>query len=129
TWRQSHIYADAETLYRATVEANSSAWGIQNNHGVVLSERGAHEEAAARLREALRLHPLYPAAHTNLCQAAAHLGRFDEALTECTEAVRTDSTQWASHNALGLALAAHARRTEAIAEFEAALRLNPTYAE
>jgi len=129
TWRQSHLYASAETLYRTTVDKNPSAWVMQNNLGAVLIDRGAYEEAAAHLREALRLRPDYPSAHNNLCQAAAHLARFDEALSECELALRKDPTRWASHNSLGLALASRGRASEAAGEFEAALRLNPSYAE
>jgi tetratricopeptide (TPR) repeat protein len=129
TWRQSHLYASAETLYRTTVEKNPSAWVMQNNLGAVLIDRGAYEEAATHLREALRLRPDYPSAHTNLCQAAAHLSRFDEALSECELALRKDPTRWASHNSFGLALASKGRVADAAGEFDAALRLNPSYAE
>jgi protein O-mannosyl-transferase len=41
SWKQSRIYVDAESLYRATIERNPDAWMAQNNLAGVLIERGA----------------------------------------------------------------------------------------
>ena len=40
SWRQSRMYADAETLYRTTIERNPDCWLAHNNLGSVLNTRG-----------------------------------------------------------------------------------------
>jgi WD40 repeat protein/serine/threonine protein kinase/tetratricopeptide (TPR) repeat protein len=53
-----------------------------------LSSEGKYEDVVATLREAVRLTPQDPLAHTELARALRQLGRFDEALVECQEALR-----------------------------------------
>ncbi len=124
-WSHTHVFASAETFYRTGVANNPSAWVLQNNLGALLIEQGKNDEAAAHLREALRLHPDFPQAHNNLCDAATHLRRVEEALAECSAAVRNSPNRASAHDGLGVALASTGHLTEARAEFETALRLNP----
>src|SRR5438093_396378 len=65
-WRQAGIYETPETLWRATVAKNPSAWMAHNNLGLALQGAGRLEEAAAHYREAIRLRPAYPEALYNL---------------------------------------------------------------
>ena len=40
TWRQSGMYADADALYRTTIEKNPDCWMAHNNLGNLLAESG-----------------------------------------------------------------------------------------
>ena len=63
SWRQSRMYADAETLYRTTIDRNPDCWMAHNNLGVVLAGRGQVDEAIAHYRKALEIKPDYAEAH------------------------------------------------------------------
>ena len=55
TWRQSGIYKDSDTLYRATLRRNPGSWMAHNNLGVdLLAKPGPHLGSARRI-------PLRPA--------------------------------------------------------------------
>ena len=125
----AHVFASPETFYRTNVGLNPSAWVLQNNLGALLIEQSKNEEAAAHLREALRLRPDFAQAHNNLCDAAAHLHLIEEALTECAIAVRNNPERASAHDSLGVALASAGHLTDARAQFDAALRLNPGFVE
>ena len=60
TWRQCRMYRDAETLYRATLDRNSSCWMAHDNLGVILARTGRLPEALRHYEEALRLNPDIP---------------------------------------------------------------------
>ncbi len=85
TWRQAAVYADAETLWRATLRHNPSAWMAHTNLAKLLTERGEHEEALEHLRRALAADPSRGAAdqiHFNVGLMLGKLGRHDEALEQ-----------------------------------------------
>jgi tetratricopeptide (TPR) repeat protein len=131
TWRQSHHYASAEALYRATIEGNPSSWLAHNHLGAILlrkSDAAALGEAIAHVQTAMRLHP-DAEAHNNLGLARQRQGRFEEAIREHREAIRLKPGLAEAHYNLGLALAAVGRGGEAIAAYTEAARLNPTNVE
>jgi len=87
TWKQSHLYADAETLYRATLRGNPGCWMAYNNLSGLLIAGGAADEAAGLARNALELRPDYPEAHNNLALALARSGQVEEAIAHYRKAV------------------------------------------
>ncbi len=125
TWKQAHLFASGETLYRGSLAINPDAAPLHNNLGAMLLERDANEEALQHLREALRANPNLDQAHNNICNALARLRYMDEAIRECRYALSRDATLPASHYSLGLALASKGQLPEARAEFEAAIRVDP----
>jgi tetratricopeptide (TPR) repeat protein len=115
TWRQAGTYADAETLWRSTLERNPGAWIAHNNLAKLLSARGEDEAALEQIRLGLAL-PAGARAHDqmrlNLALVLGRLGRHEEALAEWS----------ALHDATGrhaLRLAAALERTGRVAEAEA----------
>ena len=60
TWRQSRMYANAETLYRATLAANPDCWLAPQQPGQALVERGCIDEALAHYERAVQLNPVTP---------------------------------------------------------------------
>jgi tetratricopeptide (TPR) repeat protein len=125
TWRQANTFASAETLYRTTLAANPSAWALHNNLGALLVDERRDVEAAASLREALRLRPELIAAQRNLCLASTHLGRFDEAIAECTKALESDPAYVDAHYHLGRLFAMSNRTAEAEQHYRALIAGRP----
>ncbi|TMH32057.1 MAG: tetratricopeptide repeat protein [Betaproteobacteria bacterium] len=128
SWKQSRIYADAESLYRATIERNPEAWMAQNNLAGVLIERGAAQEAAGYAEKALALKPDYAEARNNLGLALASLGRIDDALEQYREALKLEPDYAEAHNNLGFLLARRGDIDEAIAQYRRALAIDPRLA-
>ncbi len=128
TWQQSELYADAETLYRATLSSNPSTWLVHNDLGVLIASRSPGE-AIEHFRESLRLNPDNVESYNNLCHALAHAGRMSETIVACSSALRRDPSLYTAHNDLGAAMASMGKLDQARAEFEAALRLAPAYDE
>lgn len=132
TWRQSHLYVDSQTLYRATISRNPSCWLAYNNLGVLRllgpDAGGNVREAIADIMEALRLNPDYPDAHNNMGYALREMGRFEEAMAHDKEALRLAPNFAEAHNNLGIDFQKLGRVEEAIAQFSETLRLNPDFA-
>jgi tetratricopeptide (TPR) repeat protein len=129
TWRQTHVYHDAETLWRETLARNPSAWMPHYNLGKALSDQGRTDEAIAQYREALRLKPDYAEAHSNLGSSLGQQGKLTEACEHWEAALRIKPDMAEAHYNLGF-VAAHAGRTgDAIQHWEATVRIKPKYPE
>jgi protein O-mannosyl-transferase len=128
TWRQSHIYRDTETLYRATLIRNPASWMAHNNLGIALLDKPGHlAEAQAEFRAALELNPNDAAAHNNLGNALARVpGRLPEAIREFEIAIRLEPRLAQAHQNLGNALARNPKHLEdGIAQLKIAIQLKP----
>jgi tetratricopeptide (TPR) repeat protein len=129
TWQQSAIYANQETLYRATIKENPECWLAYNNLGFALALRGKGDEAMPLFRKALELRPDYPEAHYNLGIELAQRGEFDKAIAEYRRAIELNPKYIEALQNLGVALASSGKADEAVAEFKKALAIEPAYAE
>ena len=136
TWQQSRQYADAATLYHATLARNPAAWMAHVNLGW-LSLRGAAdpvhhraqlEAAESHFRTALRLKSDVPQAHNNLGTTLMRLGRHDEALAAYREAMRLSPDDAEIRHNLGLLLEQMGRSDEAVLHAREAIRLDPDHA-
>ena len=125
TWKQSHLYADAETLYRATIRGNPACWMAYNNLAGLLISRDAADEAEGLARTALKLKPDYPEAHNNLALALARRGQSDEAIVHYRQAIELSPGYAEARNNLGFALAARGDLDEAIFQYRKALESEP----
>jgi tetratricopeptide (TPR) repeat protein len=128
TWRQSQIYADAETLYRVTLAGNAQCWLAQTNLGKLLLYSNRAQESIDYFRRALPFHHSQAEAHTNLGSALIRVGRIDEAIEQCRLALATDAEYPAAHYHLGLALAQLGRSAEAIEHYRLATKKGPDVA-
>jgi protein O-mannosyl-transferase len=132
TWRQSGMYRDAETLYRATLARNPACWVAHYNLGDVLNGLpGRQAEVIAEWETTLRYKPDYAEAHSNLaCLLASVPGRTSEAIEHFETALRYKPDLAEAHSNLATVLGNIPGRTpEAIEHFEAALRYDPDSAE
>jgi tetratricopeptide (TPR) repeat protein len=128
TWNQSHLYADRETLYRATIRGNPGCWMAYNNLSGALIARGAADEAIGLARTALQLKPDYPEAHNNLALALGSRGQVDEAISHYRKALDLDPTYAEAHNNLGFALAGKGDLETAIFQYRKALESDSGHA-
>jgi tetratricopeptide (TPR) repeat protein len=128
TWNQSRLYADAETLYRATLQRNPSCWLAHGRLGM-LKLKDRVPEAVADFREAIRLNPGFAENHYNLGNALQKMGRPEEAEASYREALRLRPDFAEAHSNLGNALQKMGRLDDAIAAYRNALRLEPEMAE
>jgi tetratricopeptide (TPR) repeat protein len=121
TWRQSHVYADQETLWTDTVQKDPASWMGHTSLGAVLGRRGALAEAERHYRDAVRLNPSFSIARTDLGGLLANQGRFNEAIPHFREAVRLEPNSLQAHISLGRALVLNGQPDEAVTWLRAAV--------
>jgi tetratricopeptide (TPR) repeat protein len=129
TWRQAGDYRNEETLYRATLDRNPSAWLAHNNLGNLLLASGHRQEALSHLEAALQINPDFPEAHLSMGNALLESGQLGDAIAEYQKAIRLAPQLDRAHANLGNALLQAGRTDEAMAQLEVALRLDPGGAE
>ena len=131
TWRQSALYCNAETLYRATLLRNPASWMTHNNLGIVYAEEGRLADAISEFAASLRIKPDHAKAHMNLGNVLRQMpGRMPQAIAEYRTALQLQPNLLPAHKNLAIALAQIPDRLpEAVAEFQAALRLDPEDAQ
>jgi len=97
TWRQAHVYADAATLYRATLERNPAAWIAHNNLAALLLEGEPSpdrvDEALRHLDAAIALKDDYAEARYNRGTALERAGRPADAAAEYHRVLEIDPGQ------------------------------------
>ena len=127
TWQLSHQYVSAETLYRSTIARNPSAWmAYQNLGGMMLGTPGADiEEAAALIRESLRLKADNADAHNNLGYYYQRRGDRAAARKEYEEALRLEPKLVSAHNNIGGLDQTEGRLDAAEGHYRESLRLDP----
>jgi protein O-mannosyl-transferase len=131
TWRQSRMYCDEETLYRASLQRNPGSWLAHYNLGVLLAAKPeTYQDAMQEFQAAVQIKPDYAAAHHDLAVVLANTpGRMQDAISEYKVALQDDPDLAEAHYDLGnLLLRTPGRQQDAIAEYQAAVRIKPDFA-
>jgi tetratricopeptide (TPR) repeat protein len=129
TWRQSHEYRDAATLFRATLARNPDCWLCYNNLATpkLYGSDDDVAEAVRYLTEALRLNPHSAEAHNNLGGAYQRLGKPEDALREHREALRLNPKLVDAQYNIGVVAQALGRADDARVAYAEVLRVRPDY--
>jgi protein O-mannosyl-transferase len=129
TYRQSRMYENGETLYRATLQKNPDCWMAHDNLGVVLVSKGELDEAITHYHQAIALRPTNPRSHYDLGIAFRQQGKTDSAAAEYEKAIELRPQYEKAHNNLGNILLQTGRLDDAVSHYEKALAIQPDYAE
>jgi tetratricopeptide (TPR) repeat protein len=140
TWRQTHVYANRETLWRDTLRKNPDAWIAHTNLGALLVEsqislgpdkwdRGKLDEGIDHYRQALRLNPNDAEAHFNLGITLGMLNDVDGAIRHYRQAVSIRPTYAKALYCLDVALASEGEFHEAAECYRRVLEEEPSFAE
>jgi tetratricopeptide (TPR) repeat protein len=126
TVRQCALYADAETLWRGTIERNPGCWVAYGGLGDVYLRDGRVPEAVAAYERAIAIDASNVESHIDLGIALLREGRADEAIARFQAALAIDPGNAEAHNNLGNIFASKGRLDEAAAEYASALKSNPS---
>jgi tetratricopeptide (TPR) repeat protein len=125
TWRQSLMYADAETLWRTTIAKNPDAWMAYDNLGIILARKGDVDGALALFQKTLAIRPDDALARNNLGLILCQKERVDEGIVEFQKALSILPGSAEFRNNLGKAFLAKGQQREAMIQFQKILENNP----
>jgi protein O-mannosyl-transferase len=125
--RQSRLYRDPVTMYRAILDKNPQCWVACDNLGEKLLDSGHTQEAIILLNQALRIKPDFDDAHRNMGNALVKMQRLPEAIDHFKQAIRFRSDNALAYNNYGSALVKAGQPQKAIEQFKNALRLESNY--
>jgi tetratricopeptide (TPR) repeat protein len=129
TFHQCGMYADAETLWRATLDRNPSSSMAGNNLGAVLFKKGNATEAIAQFQRTLQIKPDNAESWFNLGTISLLQGHLEEAIAQLRKAVELKSYYPQARISLGKALFKAGGREEALAQFHEAVQSSPRDAD
>lgn len=132
TARQGRMYADVETLWRATLERTPNSFIAHANLAAALVDSGRPDEAIGHAEQALALRPTgADLALTQVTLGNAWMRKGDPArgMEHFRRALVAAPGFANAHNNLGSALLDQGRDDQAQAQFEAALRSMPRHGE
>jgi tetratricopeptide (TPR) repeat protein len=129
TWRQSRMYADAETVWETTLGRNPNCAIFQNEVGNSLARQGRVDEAIVRFEKALEATPDYEPAHYNLGCAMLEKGRPDLAIARFRRALEIHPAFVDARYNLGNTLLEQGDLDQAIACYRKVLELRPDHSK
>lgn len=127
TWRQCRIYANSETLWRATLDRTPTSSIARNNLSHVFLQKGDFDHAIQLSREVLAVKP-DPVAENNLGYALLQKGQLDDAIAHCQKSLAEQPNGPDAYYNIGQAFLKKSGFNEAITNFEMAARLKPDFA-
>lgn len=115
----------AEKVFLLALRRGENLPLVYHNLGVIAQQRGHHEEAVTRFREALHLQPDYGPAHLLQGVSLMDLGRNVEAARELRIAAGTMSSEPQAHLQLARACESLGDRFCALEEYQRLIKLAP----
>lgn len=129
TSRQSKVYRDSGTFWRAVLATDAASWAAHNNLGGFLVEQGRLDEALVHFSKAVEIRPSDARAQYNLGAALREKGRFDEAIAHLRTAVAIQPDYVPARNGLARALASIGDWDGSMEQLERSLLLDDDQAE
>lgn len=129
TSRQSEVYRDSGTFWRAVLATDAGSWEAHNNLGAFLVEQGQSDEALPHFSRAVEIRPDYAKAQYNLGAALREKGQVDEAIVHLQRAVDIQPDYVEAHNSLARALDQKHEWDGAMEHLERSLAIDPDQAE
>jgi tetratricopeptide (TPR) repeat protein len=129
TWLQIRYWANSGSLFQHAVDSTANNYIAENNLADYYLTEMRNEDARGHVLEALRLHPNYPEAHTNLATIFRRQGQFDASEREYVLALRIQPENVDAHSGYGALLLTQGRYQEALREFAEVVQLRPDYAD
>ncbi len=126
-YRQSLVWASAETIYRHVLTVDPDSYSARNNLANAYRRQGRLEEAEAELHQALQIKDL-PRIRLNLGALYTRLERFEEAHRYLTGATLSSAQGAEAYAALGNLYVAEGKFAEALAAYDRAIEIRPDYA-
>ncbi len=129
TWQQGHIYKDEDTLWRAVLQNNPSAWIAHNNLGEAANSDGRVTEALEYYEKAVEIWPYAYELHHNLGSSYLKTGDFKKGETHLRKALSLRPGLAETKAELSLLLSETGRFKEAFSEGSTAIYMSPESAE
>ena len=116
---------EAEAAFQAVLASGGAVAYVYNNLGIVAQERGNHQQALLRFRQAVRLDPGYVAPRILLGASLLALGRVDEARAALERAVKLAPKEPLARLQLARVEERAGRWPAAVAQYQALRELKP----
>jgi tetratricopeptide (TPR) repeat protein len=129
TWRQTHIYRDAETVWRVTLSRNPNCWMAHNNLAEILLKNGQFDEAIVHSEQTITNRPNPAKGQYNLGVALSRAGRVDEGISRYERALELNPDYVDAHYNLAVNLSLKGQLDEAITQYQETLELSPNDAD
>jgi len=129
SWKQCHVYKNAETIWRDTLKKNPYSWMAHNNLGIMLEGEGRADEAIEHYKEALQLKADHAEANNNLGSALLSQGKFYESIGFLRRAIEVKANYPEAYYNLGAAYLIVGRYQDAVEAFRKCTKIKPAFAE
>jgi tetratricopeptide (TPR) repeat protein len=129
TWRQTHVYENSETLWRATLREDPECLVALDNLSSYLIDQHRLGEAHAFSLQALAVRPSDFEAENNLASIDLLQGRTDDALADARVSLKIQPHNEYAYDILGRAYLKKGDVEHAIESYHQALDLDPSLAE
>jgi tetratricopeptide (TPR) repeat protein len=129
SFKQCHIYEDAETLWVDTTTRNPGSFMAFHNLGFEYSRQGRYAEAEEAYASAIAVKPDFARTYFNLGRLYARQGKPDRAIAMYHRAIELRPGDADAHYNLGIVLGGLGRHAEAVPAFEAAIEAQPDFAD
>lgn len=125
TWRQCRMYANVETLYRTTLDANPGCWLAHHNLGLILAGRKQFDDAMACYEKALEFKPDCADAYLNMGSIRMSQDDYEGAIAMYRKAIEIKPDYSNAYYNLGVVFQDHGKVAEALAHFQKAVEKKP----
>ncbi len=125
TWRLTHVWRDAGTLWAHAVAVDPASYQAHTNLGLFELGQGRYDSAVRAFDAAIALNPTSSNARFDRGLALAKWGRTEEAIAAYQAGLALDPVDATAHAHLGELLASANRWSDAEAEYRSAIHLVP----